>query len=194
MATSSSVASRNCPWLAASRGRAIIALSWRRWAVETHYRDETTFQPIERLHSRTPDGLRQALFASLVAWVIARVLTALSVLSEARETARSLVPPRLKNAWLTFARDAALVMPAPLPHALIILQELLNAIRQVQYHKPRSSRPPCPRLNKSPGKKWQDERPRKLTHIASVSSIGGWWRLRRRDSPAGRHRRTWLAS
>lgn len=33
---------------------AIIALYWRRWAVETHYRDEKTLQHIEQFHSHTP--------------------------------------------------------------------------------------------------------------------------------------------
>jgi hypothetical protein len=145
---------------------AIIALYWRRWAVETHYRDEKTLQQIEQFHSRTPDGIRQELFAILIGCVIARTLTALSVPSESLETAQSLVQPQLKNALLTFARDAALLMPAQPAQALVILQELLEAIRQVKYYKPKYPRPPCPRVNKQPANKWQDDRPRKLTKVA----------------------------
>jgi hypothetical protein len=71
---------------------AIIALYWQRWAVETHYRDEKTLQHIEQFHSRTPDGIRQELFAILIGCVIARTLTALAVPSESIETAQSGVP------------------------------------------------------------------------------------------------------
>jgi len=145
---------------------AIIALYWRRWAVETHYRDEKTLQHIEQFHSRTSDGIRQELFAILIGCVIARTLTALAVPSESIETAQSLVRPQLKNALRCFARDAALLMPAHPGHALVILQALLHAIRQVKYYKPKSPRPSRPRVNKHPVNKWQSDRQRKLNIAA----------------------------
>ena len=76
--------------------------------METHYRDEKTLQHIEQFHSHTPDGIRQELFAILIGCVIARTLTALAVPSESIETAQSYVRPQLKNALMSFARDAAL--------------------------------------------------------------------------------------
>jgi Transposase DDE domain len=145
---------------------AIIALYWRRWAVETPYRDEKTLQHIEHFPSRPPDGIRQALFAILIGYVIARTLTALAVPSESIETAQSLVRSQLKNALMRFVRDAALLMPAQPGHALVILQELLHAIRQVKYSKPKSPRPARPRVNKHPAKKWQADRQKKLNHAA----------------------------
>lgn len=145
---------------------AIIALYWRRWAVETHYRDEKTLQHIEHFHSRTPDGIRQERFAILIGYVIARTLTALAVPSESLETARSLVRPQLKNALMSFARDAALLMPAHPTHALIILQELLRTICQVKDYKPKAPRPARPRVNKHPANKWQADRQKKLNHAA----------------------------
>jgi hypothetical protein len=145
---------------------AIIALYWRRWAVETHYRDEKTLQHIAQFHSRTPDGIRQELFAILIGCVIARTLTALAVPSESIETAQSLVRPQLKNALRCFARDAALLMPAHPGHALVILQELLHAIRQVKYYKPKAPRPSRPRVNKHPVNKWQSDRQKKLNIAA----------------------------
>lgn len=141
---------------------AIIALYWRRWAVETHYRDEKTLQHIEQFHSQTPNGIRQELFAILIGCVIARTLTALSVPSESLETAQCIVQPQLKNALMSFARDAALLTPAHPEKALVILQELLDAIRQVKYYKPKYRRPPRPRVNKQPANKWQSDRQRKL--------------------------------
>jgi len=145
---------------------AIIALYWRRWAVETHYRDEKPLQHIEQFHSRTPDGIRQELFAILIGCVIARTLTALAVPSESIETAQSLVRPQLKNALMCFARDAALLIPAHPGQALVILQELLQAIRQVKYYKPKSPRPTRPRVNKPPANKWQSDRQKKLNNAA----------------------------
>ena len=145
---------------------AIIALYWRRWAVETHYRNEKTLQHIEQFHSRTPDGIRQELFAILIGCVIARTLTALAVPSEAIETAHSLVRPQLKNALMSFARDAALLIPAHAGHALVILHELLHAIRQVKDYKPKAPRPTRPRVNKHPANKWQADRQKKLNHAA----------------------------
>jgi len=144
----------------------IIALYWRRWAVETHYRDEKTLQHIEQFHSHTPHGIRQELFAILIGCVIARTLTALSVPSESLETAQSLVQPQLKNALMSFARDAALLTPAHPEKALVILQELLNAIRQVKYYKPKHQRPSRPRVNKQPVNKWQSDRQKKLEKAA----------------------------
>ena len=145
---------------------ASIALYWRRWAVETHYRDEKTLQHIEHFHSRTPDGIRQELFAIVVGCVIARTLTALPVSSESLETVQSRVCPQLKNALMSFARDAALLIPAHPGHALVIFQELLHAIRQVKYYKPKSPRPKRPRVNKHPPKKWQSDRQKRLNHAA----------------------------
>ena len=98
--------------------------------------------------------------------MIARTLTALAVPSESIETAQSLVRPQLKNALMRFARDAALLIPAHPGQALVILQELLQAIRQVKYYKPTSPRPARPRVNKHPANKWQSDRQKKLNNAA----------------------------
>lgn len=145
---------------------AIIAFYWRRWAIETHDHTEKTLHHIEQFHRRTPDGIRQELLAILVGCVIARTLTALAVPSESLETAQSLVRPQLKNALMRFAQDAALLLPAHPAHALGILQELLEAIRQVQYYKPKVPRPSRPRVNKHPPNKWQADRQQKLRKAA----------------------------
>jgi hypothetical protein len=145
---------------------AIIALYSRRWAVETHYRDEKTLQHIEQFHSRTPEGIRQELFAILIGCVIARTLTALAVPSESIETAQSLIRPQLKNAVMRFAHDAALLIPAHLGPAFVIFQELLQAIRHVKYYTPKAPRPSRPRVNKHPANKWHCDRQKKLNDAA----------------------------
>jgi len=134
--------------------------------VETHYRDEKTLQQIEQFHSRTPNGIRQELFAILLGCVIARTLTALAVPSESIDTAQSCVRPQLKNALMSFARDAALLTPAHPAQALVVLQDLLHAIRQVKYYKPKAPRPARPRVNKHPINKWQSDRQKKLNNAA----------------------------
>jgi hypothetical protein len=86
--------------------------------------------------------------------------------SESIETAQSLVRPQFKHALMRFAREAALLIPTHTGHALVILQELLHAIRQVKYYKPKSPRPTRPRVNKHPANKWQADRQKKLNHAA----------------------------
>jgi hypothetical protein len=56
------------------RFAAVIALDFRRGAVEVHDRDDKTSWEIETFHSRTENGLRQELFAILVRAVISRML------------------------------------------------------------------------------------------------------------------------
>jgi hypothetical protein len=99
---------------------------------------------------------------------MARTLTALTVPSEYLATAQSLVRPQLKSALMCFARDAALLMPAHPGHALVILQELLQAIRQIKDYKPEAPRPPRPCVNKHPANKWQADRQKNL-HQCSLS-------------------------
>jgi hypothetical protein len=67
---------------------------------------------------------------------------------------------------MSFARDAALLTPAHPAQALVILQELLHAIRQVKYYKPKAPRPSRPRVNKHPINKWQSDRQKKLHNAA----------------------------
>jgi len=89
----------------------IIALYFKRWAVEDHYRHEKCFLAIETFHSQSVNGIKQELYAVLVTSVIARTITALSVDSESPETEKSTVSPQLKNAVISFAKEAALLIP-----------------------------------------------------------------------------------
>jgi hypothetical protein len=42
--------------------------------MKVYYRDEKTFLVIEKFYSRTPDGIRQELFAIMVMALISRML------------------------------------------------------------------------------------------------------------------------
>jgi len=52
----------------------IVALYFRRWAVEDHYRTEKTYLDVDTFHSQSANGIRQELFAVLIMSVIARIL------------------------------------------------------------------------------------------------------------------------
>lgn len=139
----------------------IIDLYYRRWGVENHYRDEKVSFEVERFHSKTANGIQQELFAILIVCVIARTITALSVPSEAVETAQCSKAPQLKNAAKSVAREAALLVASDPDRAFAIFQELLDDIRRVNYYKPKIPKPSKPRINKGAVNKWQEGRSKK---------------------------------
>jgi hypothetical protein len=141
--------------------QSVIDLYYRRWAVENHYRDEKVSFEIERFHSKTANGVQQELFAILIVCVIARVITALSVPSEAVETNHCSKAPQLKNAVKSFAREAAILVAMNPERAFAIFQELLDDIRRVNYYKPKDPKYSKPRINKGVVNKWQEGRCKK---------------------------------
>jgi hypothetical protein len=137
---------------------AIIALYFRRWAVETQYRDEKTSLDIETFHSHTENGIRQELFAILLVAVIARLLM---VLMTDRDHPSG-VEPQLKHAMITVATEAAVLTPHCPILALAIFTELLNEIARVRYYPPKTSRPSQPRVSRQPISKWQISKTKRL--------------------------------
>ena len=113
---------------------AVIALYFRRWAVETHYRDEKTSLDIETFHSRTENGIRQELFAILILAVIARILMVLSTDPDHPATAA----PQFKHAMITLAEEAFVLTPRCPQQALATFRELLSEIARVRYYPPRT--------------------------------------------------------
>ena len=146
--------------------QSVVDLYYRRWAVENHYRDEKVGFEIERFHSKTVNGIRQELFAILIVCVIARVVSALSVPSEAVETDQCRKAPQLKNAVQSFAREAALLVAVDPEKAFRVFQELLDDIRRVNYYQPKEPKPSKPRVNKSAVNKWQGDRRKKMAVAA----------------------------
>jgi Transposase DDE domain len=130
---------------------AIIDLYFRRWAVETHYRDEKTSLDIETFHSHTENGIRQELFAILLVAVIARILMVLMT-DRAHPSAAE---PQLKHAIITVATEAAILTPRCPRLAFVIFNELLTEIARVRYYPPKKPRPPQPRVSRRPLNKWQ---------------------------------------
>lgn len=147
----------------------ITDLYYRRWEVESYYRDEKIFLDIDTFHSKTSNGIRQELFAALIMSVIARILmiTALPP-SQEKENSKSepiqspiesratLTEPQFKNAAMAFAADAALLTPQNPEIAAKIFKEVLEEIRRVKYYRPKVPRLSKPRITKKPPNKWAD--------------------------------------
>jgi hypothetical protein len=137
---------------------AVIALYFRRWGVETQYRDEKTSLEIETFHSQTENGIRQELFAILIMAVIARVLMRLSTDPDHPSHAE----PQFKHALITLASEAVVLTPRCPALALVIFKELLQEIGRVRYYPPKSPRPPQPRVSKKPVNKWQIDKAKRM--------------------------------
>ena len=127
----------------------IIALYFKRWGVEDYYRTEKTILEVEKFHSKTVNGIRQELFAIAIMSVIARLLTAIP--AEQMQKNRS---PQFKNAVMSLASEAAILLPDNPEKSAAIFSELLNAISKVIYYKPKKKRPSNPRVCKKPINKW----------------------------------------
>ncbi len=85
----------------------IIELYFRRWAVEDHDRSEKVVLEIEKFHGKTPNSIRQELFAVLILSVIARTLTIIMPEVDNRKGAEF----QFKNAVMTLAAEAAVLVP-----------------------------------------------------------------------------------
>lgn len=136
----------------------LTALYWRRWAVETHYRDEKTFLDIETFHSQTENGIRQELFAIVIMAVIARLMMALMTDSDHPVGAE----PQFKHAMITLAEEAFVLTPQCPELALAIFSELLHEIARVRYYRPKAPRPSQPRVSKKPINKWQVNKSKRI--------------------------------
>ena len=137
---------------------AIIALYFRRWGIETHYRDEKTSMAIETFHSQTENGIRQELFAILIMAVIARLLMRLT--TDLDPPCRA--EPQFKHAIITLANEAYLLTSQCPELAFIIFSELLREIARVRYYRPKAPRPSQPRVSKKPINKWQVDKAKRI--------------------------------
>jgi len=138
----------------------IVELYFRRWEVESYYRDEKVCLEIERFHSKTCNSVRQELFAVMIMAVISRTLMQLSqqtYLDDTREI-------QFKNTIMTLASEAAVLSPQDPEKAVKIFDEILEEISRVIYYRPKKTRPPQPRVTKRGVNKWAFAKSRKLTN------------------------------
>ncbi|MCP3926596.1 MAG: IS4 family transposase [Desulfobacterales bacterium] len=135
----------------------IEALYFKRWEVESYYRDEKVYLELERFHSRTSNGIRQELFAAIIMSVVTRVFMAVSMQEmEGKE-------PQFKNALRTLSVDAAILTYENPAKMIEVFEEILADIRKVKYYRPKKPRKPQPRVTKKTVKKWSVLKKQKAT-------------------------------
>ena len=109
---------------------------------------------IETFHSRTENGIRQKLFVALIVAVISRVLSVM--MSDPNYSSKA--EPQLKNAIITTAKQAPVLIPCNPDRALYLFKKALVKIKRVLYHPQKKPRPPLPHLSKWPSNKWQQQK------------------------------------
>jgi len=65
---------------------------------------------------------------------------------------------QFKNAILTLASEAAVLVPDDPEKAIIIFKEILIEIARVKYYRPKKPRSSQPRVNKRPLNKWNQNK------------------------------------
>jgi hypothetical protein len=136
----------------------IVDLYFRRWEVETNYRNEKVVLEIEQFHGKSANSIRQELYAVTIMSVIARTLMVLTSRLHGSSTAEF----QFKNAIMTLAGEAAILAPDDPEKAVEIFSEILAAISRVKYYRPKRPRASQPRVTKRPPNKWCSGRRKKL--------------------------------
>ena len=145
--------------------RDIIDLYFERYRIEEYYRHEKVTIDIETFHSRSPNGIRQELFAAAIVSTIAGTLIGLT--GESQPTSR--VGPQFKNVVFALAREAVVLTPQDPQAALSIFKELIRQVARVKYYRRAGKRPPQPRICKKPPNKWCLVRGKTLAEIKGAS-------------------------
>jgi hypothetical protein len=127
---------------------------------QTYYRDEKIVLEVEQFHGQTVNSIIQELLAAPIMTVISRTMMVLA--SDA--TAAGAIEPQFKNAILTLASEAAVLAPEDPESAVIIFNDILQAISRVKYYRPKRPRPPAPRVTKRAINKWATARLTKVAH------------------------------
>jgi hypothetical protein len=129
----------------------IRKLYFKRWQIEGHYRDEKCSLDLAHFHSKSGNGIRQELFASLIMMTLARVLMHLQTSDLNR-------PPQFKHAVCVLAKEAHLLVANKPEIARRLFLELLEDIGRVVYYKPKRRRKAYPRHSKTAVNKWREAR------------------------------------
>jgi hypothetical protein len=127
----------------------IIDLYWKRWEIETGYRHEKETLGPQEFNAKTGNGIRQELFAAAIMTVIARPLMVVP-----QAVFEDTHGPQFKNAIMTIAAEAAVLVTDDPERAVAIFEETLQEISRVRYYPPKGGRPSQPRVTKRPLNKW----------------------------------------
>ncbi len=136
----------------------IIDLYFRPRAVEDHCRNEKIVLEIEKFHGKTPNSIRQELYAVVIMSVIARTLMVLTSRLYCPKTAES----QFNNAVMPLTSEAAVFVPDDPDRVIEIFSQLLKAIKRVRYYRSKITEASQPRITKRPPDKWCSGRQEKL--------------------------------
>jgi hypothetical protein len=128
----------------------ISALYYRRWEIETYYRDEKETIGLETFHTKTPNGIRQEFLCAAIVSVLARTIMMMS--NQANDDYR--MEPQFKNAVVVLTEDLSLLISKYPRKALMVLEEIIELIKRVRYYRPLKKRAPQPRITKRPANRW----------------------------------------
>ena len=137
----------------------IVDLYFRRWEIESYYRDEKVVMEVEGFHGKTCNSIQQELFAAVIMTVISRTLVELSSQGYCEER----IKPQSKNAIMTLAAEAAVLAADDPERAIQIFQDILTELRRVKYYRPETPRPSQPRVTKRNINKWAVSKTKKVT-------------------------------
>lgn len=132
----------------------MINLYFKRWEIESYYRDEKVTLEVERFHAKTCNGIKQELYATLIMSVITRLLMVLPS-TQTKEL-------QFKNTIRSLAHDVSLLAPDNPDKSIQVFRELLKQITRVRYYRPKVPRPSQPRVTKRSVKKWSVLKTQKL--------------------------------
>lgn len=128
----------------------IRSLYFKRWEIESYYRDEKTILEIEKFHTKTANGIRQELFAIMVMSVISRIMMELS--NDQNQAKKC--EPQFRHAVDVIAAEAFFLVPHDPQKAVEIFEQILQDIGRIRYYKSKRQRPSAPRVSKKPINRW----------------------------------------
>ncbi len=131
-------------------------LYFKRWQIEGHYRDEKCSMDLNHFHSKSSNGIKQELFASLIMMTIARILMHLQTTNTQR-------PPQFKHAVHVLAQEAYLLVANKPAIAKRLFTEMLREIGRVVYYRPLKKRKSYPRVCKRASINWPNRKGGRVT-------------------------------
>jgi len=136
----------------------IISLYFKRWEVETNFRNEKQSLNIETFHSKSYNGVMQELYAICILNLISRIISAKLVDEENIQKKE----PQYKHSIVTIANNITAFLTKKIDFGLKIFKVMINEILSVLYYKEDKKNKSQPRVNKSANSKWHINRGRKL--------------------------------
>ena len=128
----------------------IIDLYFKRWEIETHYRDSKCTIEIETFHSKSVNGIKQEFYAAAIMAALSRLaINCSELINDSNNT-----KPQFKNALRKMSNHAGILIATNPKKMYFYFLEILEQIRRIRYYKPKVKRPSQIRVCKKEQNKW----------------------------------------